>query len=343
MKTPMSPECESFLKQGIKDGLAQGKPYAIIGKELSPIIKQKFDVNISAEAIRTRTRESVTPRIRPRPSGVGYPPETDPMRRGPAVKPRGYTDAEVGVGTAGRLTHYAWCPTCKANYQNDVCPGCLPDETPATEPTAIIPARIEPTGELTVDEREKLESLEGVIKQEMGSFVVVGNALLTIRDHGLYREGYKTFDDYCREKWDISRRHADRLITGSQVVANLGPRGLIMTACEIQPINEKQVRPLTVLEPDQQCEVWEEAVRSADGKVVTFRQVKALVEARIGSPPQKPKPDPHRDSDAMYFTTIAISQMTRIRDDDSRRLEAMDRMIKWCQENRTKLKKREVK
>jgi hypothetical protein len=46
----------------------------------------------------------------------------------------------------------------------------------------------------------------------------------------------------------------------------LSPTGNTMPLCEIQPINERKLRPLAALEPEQQCEVWEEAVRSADGE-----------------------------------------------------------------------------
>jgi len=82
------------------------------------------------------------------------------------------------------------------------------------------------------------------------------------------------------------------LITGSQVAANLVARAtnfaplVKFTPCEIQPTNEYQVRPLRTLEPAQQCEVWEEAVRSADGKVVTYKLVKALVKELIGPAPE---------------------------------------------------------
>jgi len=99
----------------------------------------------------------------------------------------------------------------------------------------------------------------------MGFFVAVGNALFTIRDRRLYREEFKTFEDYCRGKWLISKTHANCLIGGSRVVENL-------TACAVKPTCEYQIRPLTVLEPDQQCEVWEEAVKTAPaGKVCHFR------------------------------------------------------------------------
>jgi hypothetical protein len=130
----------------------------------------------------------------------------------------------------------------------------------------------------------------------MGSFIAVGNALLTIRDGRLYREKFSTFNTYCTERWGMERRYANRLICGSQVAANLltgpftnsaklGPHGPLCTPCEIQPSNEYQVRPLVQLEPEQQCEVWEEAVRSADGKVVSYKLVKALVDKLIGPGP----------------------------------------------------------
>jgi hypothetical protein len=47
---------------------------------------------------------------------------------------------------------------------------------------------------------------------------------------------------------------------------NLAPRDALCSPCGIQPINERQLRPLAALEPELQCEVWEEAVRSADGE-----------------------------------------------------------------------------
>jgi len=106
----------------------------------------------------------------------------------------------------------------------------------------------------------------------MGSFLAVGKALLTIRDRGLYREGYKTFKDYCNQKWQMGRQYADRLIAGSQIGANLTPTGDLCTPCEIQPTAERQVRPLVVLDLNQQRDVREIAVRTAPvGKVCHFR------------------------------------------------------------------------
>ncbi len=64
-----------------------------------------------------------------------------------------------------------------------------------------------------------------------------------------------------------------------------------MTPCEIQPIHEQQVRPLIALEPNQQREVWEKAVKTAPaGKAVTFKHVKATVKELIGPAPEPNPP-----------------------------------------------------
>ena len=85
---------------------------------------------------------------------------------------------------------------------------------------------------------------------------------MQIRDDRLYRATHGTFEDYCRAKWGIDRRYANRLIGSIEVMNNLTPRGVI------QPEFEKVLRPLTPLPPEKQREVWKEAVETApDGKV----------------------------------------------------------------------------
>ena len=44
------------------------------------------------------------------------------------------------------------------------------------------------------------------------AFVDVGQALATIRDRRLYREGYRAFAAYCLAKWRYHRAHEYRLI-----------------------------------------------------------------------------------------------------------------------------------
>ena len=74
---------------------------------------------------------------------------------------------------------------------------------------------------------------------------------MEIRDSRLYRIEYGTFEEYCKTKWDISTRQANRLIGASETVTTLGPMGPA-------PKTESQTRPLTKLkDPEQQREAWQ--------------------------------------------------------------------------------------
>jgi hypothetical protein len=97
----------------------------------------------------------------------------------------------------------------------------------------------------------------------------VGNALLEIRDSELYRQDFKTFEDYCRQRWKMSRFYAHRLIDASEVFNNLLPIGNVADQyecpyrgavgkhiCKYAPTHESQVRPLSKLEPEEQREAW---------------------------------------------------------------------------------------
>ncbi len=78
------------------------------------------------------------------------------------------------------------------------------------------------------------------------------------------RETHGTFEDYCRERWGMERRHAYRLIDAAGVVSNLCPTGHIL------PTTERQARELTALEPEQQREVWTRAVETAPNRPLFF-------------------------------------------------------------------------
>jgi len=125
-------------------------------------------------------------------------------------------------------------------------------------------------------DQQKLEQLETIIERGMGTFVEVGFALMEIRETKLYKaSGYTRFNDYTRERWGFTQRHATRLIRGAQSQRLLedksGPIGLHL------PITETQVRPLTALEPEEQVKVWERAVENAGGRIPTEKEVRAAI------------------------------------------------------------------
>ena len=97
---------------------------------------------------------------------------------------------------------------------------------------------------------------EGIIEIGHKSFIEVGMALTQIRDAKLYRKDYKTFEEYCKERWEFTANYAHRLIQSSAIIENLKsvPTGTI-------PTSEAQTRPFTHLEPEQQ-QVWQKAVET---------------------------------------------------------------------------------
>jgi len=128
---------------------------------------------------------------------------------------------------------------------------------------------------LEPSERDRLSELETVIQKNLQAFYEVGMALREIRDLKLYRDAFITWDEYCRDKWDMSRSYAHRLVDSSQIIQNLLPIGNI-------PQNEAQVRPLTRVEgPEKQKEIWEKVMVAAqnEGKKVTAKLVESIVRA----------------------------------------------------------------
>jgi hypothetical protein len=110
-------------------------------------------------------------------------------------------------------------------------------------------------------EQCELAVCESVIERNLAAFYEMGQALQRIRDERLYRQTHGTFEEYCGERWGISRPRAYQLIDAAVVVENL-------STMVDKPGSERQARELASLEPEQQRDVWQAAVESApDGKV----------------------------------------------------------------------------
>lgn len=123
--------------------------------------------------------------------------------------------------------------------------------------------------ELSEDEEKERHRLELKVER---AFYEAGTALRELRDKRLYRSTHRTFEEYCRERFGMQRAYPYRLIDAATVVDNLSPIG------DILPTTESQCRPLARLDMDEQCEVWQQAVCEAGGKVPTGRIVKDIVQ-----------------------------------------------------------------
>jgi len=144
---------------------------------------------------------------------------------------------------------------------------------------------------LTFSEVQRLDELEQVVETGLTVFVQVGNALLEIRDSRLYRQQFQTFEAYCRERWGMVQRHANRLIAAAETVGILGPMGPT-------PTTERQARPLTRLEPEVQREVWQAVTDTTPADQMTAKiveeQAKAaeLLNEAVKAVKEELKPEP---------------------------------------------------
>lgn len=120
-----------------------------------------------------------------------------------------------------------------------------------------------------------LAEREAVIERGLGTFVEVGAALMGIRDDRQYRESHDTFEDYCRERWGLSKPYASQLIVASQTVA------IATVEDRPAPASESVARELAPLraEPEQLREAWTEALEQ-HGPSPTAVQVREVVRER---------------------------------------------------------------
>ncbi len=129
-----------------------------------------------------------------------------------------------------------------------------------------------PIDPLTIDEESDRYNLEKKVER---AFYQAGMALGELRDRRLYRSTHVTFEEYCRDRFDFTRRRPYQLIEAAQIYDNLIDKSQPNT--QILPTKEGQVRPLSELKTEQQPIAWEAAVEQAGGKVPTGRIVKEVV------------------------------------------------------------------
>ena len=150
---------------------------------------------------------------------------------------------------------------------------------------------------LTDSEETELAQHEATIERGLKTFVDVGQALLSIRDARLYRAQWGTFEDYCRERWNLRHSYANYLMDAAEVVANLQTSTIV----EVLPLTESQARPLTQLkEPEQQINAWQRAVETAPNGKITAAHVQNIVDEYKAPIPPTTRPENIHVSDDSY-------------------------------------------
>jgi hypothetical protein len=106
---------------------------------------------------------------------------------------------------------------------------------------------------LAPTEQAALDRCEAVIAAGVETFVQVGNALAEIQAGKLYRQHYDTFEEYCRDRWDIGRGRAYQLVSAAKITAELS------TVVDKPPTNEREARAIAKATPADRPRVIERA------------------------------------------------------------------------------------
>ena len=137
-------------------------------------------------------------------------------------------------------------------------------------------------------EKQELERCEAVIQKGIGAFIETGTALKTVKDRKLYKSvlNYKTFEDYCKDRWQMGRQNAHLLIDSAAAAKNV--KHVIQ-----KPPNMRQAIELAKLDnKEEQKEAWK---MSSKAEKVTAKTVKESVQVvkaekiESGTPKSKPK------------------------------------------------------
>ena len=144
---------------------------------------------------------------------------------------------------------------------------------------------------LSPTETARLEECERTIEQGLATFVAVGRALLEVREGRLWRQSYSSFEEWAQERFDLGRRHADRTIAATQVVA-------LLSAAAATPRSEAVARELAPLreQPEDLRECWE-TVLDRHGERPTAAQAHEVVRERLPNADSEPDAEGHSDAD----------------------------------------------
>ncbi|BAY41268.1 hypothetical protein NIES2111_56640 (plasmid) [Nostoc sp. NIES-2111] len=189
-------------------------------------------------------------------------------------------------------------------------PALKPAQEPENPSAATVDIEAVEIPEMTEEEQRDRLHLERKVES---AFVEAGKALTQLRDRRLYRSTHKTFEEYCRDRFGFTRMAAALKIASVKVMENLSTNGLQKSdgskskkmstnGLQILPTNERQIRPLTKLEPEKQREVWIKAVEEAGGKTPSGRIVQDVVDRiRDGLRPavgdRTSVPNPYREGE----------------------------------------------
>ena len=133
---------------------------------------------------------------------------------------------------------------------------------------------------------KRLEQLESEIESGIRS---VGKALMEIRDSKAYLDHHNTFEEYCKERWGFTDRHARELISAETVRAKIG------TFVPVETLKTEHLLAISSVPANKQGQVAASVLAECEeqNRKPTTKDFKAAAKEFV-QPKADPKPEPRQ-------------------------------------------------
>lgn len=133
---------------------------------------------------------------------------------------------------------------------------------------------------------KELKKLEKMIDSNIkAAWLQNGRIMLKIRDEGLYKVKYDTFENYLEKRWNYERTRGHRLINSAEFMLKLTAEMLPIgnKKDEVLPQNEAQIRPLIekLSNDSERVKVWHDVI--SENKPITAKLVQEKVDVFLAS------------------------------------------------------------
>ena len=164
---------------------------------------------------------------------------------------------------------------------------------------------------LKPSDKSRFRALCNVVDKAIEHWYHAGLALIEIRDSKLYRDDFKTFEEFVRERFDIQKSHAYRLIEAAKVKSICEEKDLDV------PLRESHCRVLADVPEDKIPEVVEAAMEGGELTAKTLEDAKERVvpaepdesmdnAAPVGDDPEDPVENAERATEVLRTLRTAM-------------------------------------
>lgn len=156
---------------------------------------------------------------------------------------------------------------------------------------------------LTPEEQSLFKQCEDRIARGIAGFKEAGEALMIVREEELYREQYRTWENYCEQRWGFTDGRARQLILGAKTAAEI--EGVTGVALPTEAAT-RELRKYAV-EDRPKIATAAAALAVSENREITTTDIK-----RAANPPVKTvDPDKQAVYDRVKFSPIIVWMDTK--------------------------------